>query len=328
MRSGTPAQPCSVRSSFVGGRGRACAEIRPVRPRAAAVDVDPMKISTLVPRCIYMLPSRHRPRLPFGRSLAIVAALLITLAGTTALSAASASASQPNIEGVWTFGDGTIIVAPDASGQLVGTVAAPTTFDACPHPAGQEIWTDMQVAADGGYTGLHQWYRSSGTTCVPIPVPGPTAFRVLANSGGTVVLRVCFNHPGTTEPTIAPDGTTSNVNYGCTDSKPVSGLPTTVPSFGQTIVLPATSPKICVSQRHFTIHIREPRHDPFVKLTVYLDGRVLKVLRRGEYITAKIDLRGLPKGTYTVRIRARTAAGFIVKGARTYHTCVPKTQAA
>jgi hypothetical protein len=274
-----------------------------------------------------MLSSSPIHSLRLGRSLAMIAALLLTLAGTTALSAAPASASQPSIEGVWNFGGGTIIVAPNPAGQLVGTVASPTTFDACPHPVGQQIWTDIQETADGAYTGMHEWYRSDGTACVPIPMPGPTAFRVLASSDGSDVLRVCFNHPGTTDPTIAPDGTTSNVNYGCTDSTPVSAIPTSAPSFSQTVVLPAASRSICLSLRHFTIHILEPRHDPFVRLTVRLDGRAIKVAHHGNYMTAKIDLRGLPKGTYTVYIRGRTAAGFTVRGSRTYHTCVPKAKA-
>ena len=233
------------------------------------------------------------------------------------------AASPATIEGVWSFSDGSVIIAPDAAGQLVGTVTSPTLFDACVHPVGQEIWSDMEPTGDGGYDGMHVWYRGSGSDC-QIYELGPTAFRVVATGNGGDILRVCFNRPGTTAPTIAPDGTPSGVNYRCIDSAPVGAVPSTPPSFGQTIELPATSKGVCLSLRNFIIHVREPRHDPFVRMTITLGHDRLTVRKHGDEITADIDLRGLPRGTYTVHIRARTAAGFIVKGSRTYHTCVPK----
>ncbi len=273
-------------------------------------------------RCLAMTRSR--------RHLALLWGSLVALTAAVAILAASASAAAPSIQGVWSFNGGTVIVTPDASGQLVGTVSSPTTFANCVHPAGQAMWTDLQVSANGMFSGMHQWYHGSGASCTPESELGPTAFRVLTESDGSSVLRVCFNQPGTTMPSIAPDGTPSNVNYGCTDSTPVAPVPTVAPTFSQTITLPpngeqtAGTETVCRSLRHFAIHIREPKNDPFVKLTVYLNKRVFKTLRHGQEITAVINLRGLPKGTYTVRIWARTAAGFIVRGHRTYHTCVPK----
>jgi hypothetical protein len=270
------------------------------------------------------------------RHLAILSGSLVALAAAVAIMAASASAAAPSIEGVWSFNGGTVIVAPDASGQLVGTVSSPTTFANCVHPAGQAMWTDLQASANGMFVGMHQWYHGSGANCTPEPELGPTAFRVLTQSDGSSVLLVCFNHPGSTMPSIAPDGTPSNVNFGCSDSAPVAPVPTVAPTFSQTITLPPSTEDaagtktvgtkaVCRSLRRFAIHIREPKNDPFVKLTVYLNNRVFKTLRHGQEITAVINLRGLPKGTYTIRIRARTAAGFIVRGHRTYHTCVPKS---
>jgi hypothetical protein len=186
------------------------------------------------------------------------------------------------------------------------------------------MWTDLQPTGDGMYTGFHQWYHIGDSTCTDIPELGPTAFRVITESDGTRFLSVCFNRPGTSMPSIAPDDTPSNVNVGCTESTPVAPLPVTAPTFDQAIQLPHTGAKVCLSRRQFNIHIREPKHDPFVKLTVFLGSRVFKVIRRGDLITAVVNLRGLPKGAYTVRIWARTAAGFVVKGSRTYHTCVPR----
>jgi hypothetical protein len=239
-------------------------------------------------------------------------------------STGSATAA-PAIEGLWTFNGGTVIVAAGENAQLIGTVASPTTLETCVHPVGQAMWTNLVASGDGMYTGSAVWYHGSGSDCRIVPERGRTAFRVLTQTNGSTLLRVCFNQPGSTAtPYIAPDGTATGVNYGCIDSAPVAPLPATGPSFDTSIILPATGRHVCLSRRHFVIHIREPKHDPFVKLTVYLGSRIFKVIRHGDAIAARIDLRGLPRGTYTIHIRARTAAGFVVKGRRTYHTCVPK----
>jgi hypothetical protein len=238
---------------------------------------------------------------------------------------AAAADAQSSIQGVWAFNGGQVVIAPDASGDLVGTVTAPTTFDTCTHPVGQAIWTDLKELPDGSYTGMHQWYHGTGSSCRLVSPLGATAFRVITRSDGSKLLRVCFNTPGSSAPTIAPDGTPANVNFGCSDSALVAPVPVTAPSFASTVILPQAKAKhVCLSRRDFIIHIREPRHDPFVTMWIYLDHKLLKFYRHGDEIAARIDLRGLPRGTYTVRIRARTAAGFTVKGHRTYHTCVPK----
>ena len=45
---------------------------------------------------------------------------------------------------------------------------------------------------------------------------------------------------------------------------------------------------------------------------------------RGRRLRAPVNLRGLPKGTFTVRIKAVRRDGRRVSAHRTYHTCVPK----
>ncbi len=252
------------------------------------------------------------------RTLAVAAVATVAMA-------ASASGSTPSIVGVWHFSGGTVIIAPDDGGQLVGTIASATTFGLCVHPVGQAVWTDLQPTSDGGFTGYHVWYHGSGADCTPKTDLGPTAFRVLATNTGSSVLEVCFNNPGTSMPGIAPNGSPINVNYGCTYSAPDGSVPTNAPTFTQSVTLPpATQTQACGSRRDFKIHIREPRRDPFVKLRIYLGHKVFKYYRHGDEITSTINLRGLPLGTYTIRIRATTAAGFVVKGHRTYHTCIPK----
>jgi len=80
------------------------------------------------------------------------------------------------------------------------------------------------------------------------------------------------------------------------------------------------STRRCVSRRHFVIHIRKLPGIVFVSATVTLNHKRVKVLH-GKQLTAAIDLRGLPKGTFTAAITAKTSDGRTVTGKRTYHTC-------
>jgi hypothetical protein len=79
----------------------------------------------------------------------------------------------------------------------------------------------------------------------------------------------------------------------------------------------------CRSKRNFRIRLRQPKADPLVRATVKVNGRQVKVVT-GTRLTAPVDLRGLPKGRYTVKIAATTATGRVIQGTRKYRTCVPK----
>lgn len=95
---------------------------------------------------------------------------------------------------------------------------------------------------------------------------------------------------------------------------------TTGPSLG----LPAsTPPKACTSRRR--IVLRLPR--TLRTATVFVAGRKVAT-RRGRRVTAEIDLRGLPRGSYRVRIVARTRGGKRVVTVRTYRTCTRAGRAA
>lgn len=82
-------------------------------------------------------------------------------------------------------------------------------------------------------------------------------------------------------------------------------------------------PVACTSRRVFTIHIRAPRGVRLRSADVLLQGR--RVARvRGRSLRARIDLRGLPKGTFTVRVVARTPTGGTLEQTRHYRTCRPR----
>ncbi len=92
-----------------------------------------------------------------------------------------------------------------------------------------------------------------------------------------------------------------------------------------TSVLPIkiTSPPQCTSLRDITIHIQHVKQLGVVSAVVSIDGKQMRTLR-GKRLTTGINLRGLPKGTFTVEIVARTRGGHTLRGKRIYHTCHTK----
>src|SRR4051812_17478645 len=90
------------------------------------------------------------------------------------------------------------------------------------------------------------------------------------------------------------------------------------------VTLPAA--RTCRSRRAFRIRLRQPRHGRLLRARVYVNGRRVKVVR-GRRLTAPVDLRGLPKGTYVVRVVATTTTGRTVVRVHRYRTCVPRARA-
>ena len=284
----------------------------------------------------------RRPRRPRALLLAIATALLLALVG------AASAAATPSIEGIWSFNGGQIGVQRLSNGTYEGTVVVATKFAECTHEPGEAIWTQITAQPDGSYWGLHQWFSEN---CAINPADrGLTAWRVIEEPSGSYYLRVCFSHPGTTQPTIAPDGSAKEDTYGCynstltayvpepgpenkgsgTGSSGTSGSSTTgsgTPGSGvagakETLTLP--SAKKCLSGRLFKIHLAEQKYDPFKTVSVTLKGRKIATVHKGKYVIATIDLKGMPKGAFTVKIKATTVLKHHLSASRTYHTCIAK----
>jgi hypothetical protein len=94
----------------------------------------------------------------------------------------------------------------------------------------------------------------------------------------------------------------------------------TVADQAPSITLPS---RTCASRRRFTIRLREPRRGHLVRATVSVDGRRVRVVR-GERLRAGVDLRGLPRRAYVVRVVARTNTGRTLVRTRRYRTCTPR----
>ena len=86
------------------------------------------------------------------------------------------------------------------------------------------------------------------------------------------------------------------------------------------------SARQCASRRHFRIHLRARRGERLVSARVYVNGHRVRVLR-GRRLHAVVNLRGLPPGTFTVRIVARTRTGRVLRSTRVYHTCTARRRA-
>ena len=81
------------------------------------------------------------------------------------------------------------------------------------------------------------------------------------------------------------------------------------------------SAKQCLSARLFKIHLADPKYDPLKTVLVTIKGRKIKTARQGHYFVATINLKGFPRGKFTVEISATTVLGHHLRGQRTYHTC-------
>jgi CSLREA domain-containing protein len=175
---------------------------------------------------------------------------------------------------------------------------------------------------------------------------GPTDTEALA-PGSPAIDRVPFaNCPGEDQRGFARAGAGGGCDFGAFESgAPASPASTPTPTPTQNsspsptpistptpkILAPLSanaafsfpSPRKCVSRRHFIIHIRKLPGITFVSATVKVNGKRVKVFR-GSQLTAPVDLRGLPKGLFTVSITAKTSDGRTVTGKRSFHTCERK----
>ena len=84
-------------------------------------------------------------------------------------------------------------------------------------------------------------------------------------------------------------------------------------------IIKLPSSKACVSRRSLRIRLVRPKTTALVSAVVLVNGKRVKTVK-GTRITAPVDLKGLPKGRFTVKITATTADGRTVSGVRRYRT--------
>lgn len=91
----------------------------------------------------------------------------------------------------------------------------------------------------------------------------------------------------------------------------------------EVLAVKVTSVAQCTSKRDIVIHIQNVKQFGIVSAVVSIDGKAKRTLR-GRSLRTAIDLVGLPKGTFTVEIKAKTRKGQTLHGQRVYHTCHTK----
>lgn len=91
----------------------------------------------------------------------------------------------------------------------------------------------------------------------------------------------------------------------------------------KSIQLPST--RSCRSRRDFTIRLRQPQRGRIKAVRVYVNGKRVRLLR-GSRLKARIDLRGLPRRRYTVRVVVTTSRGATITERRRYRTCIPSSR--
>jgi len=105
-----------------------------------------------------------------------------------------------------------------------------------------------------------------------------------------------------------------------------AALATPTPTAKDVIKLPSN--KKCVSRRKFRIRIRQPGGIKIQTALVFVNGKKVRVLTRKVFgknrKVSTVDLRGLPKGVFKVRIVVLTTEGTSLRNTRKYRTCTKK----
>jgi hypothetical protein len=130
--------------------------------------------------------------------------------------------------------------------------------------------------------------------------------------------------------TIGAEATPTPTPTATPEPTPVVAAATPAPTPAPVVVAPATkpaAPDVCASRRDFTKHVFRPAGSD-LRVRATLDGRALKSVIGRKQIRIRIDLRGEPKDTYTLRVRiTRTRAGKRITTTAVeqidYHTCIP-----
>jgi hypothetical protein len=166
-----------------------------------------------------------------------------------------------------------------------------------------------------GYEGPTSWFTvppeqvAKGTVNFsPAIAPGTSTYFSLESPPSGSALKV--GTPSTMPGTPGSPGGGSQLPRAFGPQGAIQGLP---------------SPKVCLSKRHFTIHIRRYPRISYLEAIVFINKRQTSVSRaRNGQFTSPINLVGLPKGTVVVKITVITSTGGIIVGTRVYHTCRTK----
>jgi hypothetical protein len=224
----------------------------------------------------------------------VVPLLVASLAATASSAHAAAS-----IEGSWSYRGGKVVVYSTGPDEYQGTVVREIKSAPCRHKAGEVIWAINDTGETDVYRGGQTFRGPPG--CASAPNRGFARWTVSGSTG-----ELCF---------VAPDDEQSRPTCETIQRLAGSRSPAT---FADMVILPSN--KRCRSSRTLRIRLRQPRSDAIVSAQVSVDGKRSTSVTRSA-VDAPIDLRGLPRGRYTVQIALRTATKKTIRGSRRYRSC-------
>jgi hypothetical protein len=142
-------------------------------------------------------------------------------------------------------------------------------------------------------------------------------------SGGTVNFSPAIPPGGSTYFSLEAPPSAAAIQVGTPTTTPPPTTPTLPPAFGRNGVIQGLpSNHVCLSKRHFRIHIRRYPGITYVEAIVFVNRHTVSVTKsRSGQFSAPIDLRGLPSGIFPVKITVITTTGSLISGTRTYRTC-------
>jgi hypothetical protein len=211
----------------------------------------------------------------------------------------------------WSVSGGTAVAGQDftqSSGSLTVMPLGATTIDV--PITGDDVFEGDETIAirlSGAYAATLGTPDAIGTirddeSAPADPGPGPGPGPDPGAGGGGVVAPT----PLPSTPLVAPST--------------LGTLPAPKP---RTAVLGLPATKRCASRRSFRITLKAPRGEKAKTIVVLVNTKKVKTLT-GKKVTAPVDLRGLPKGRFSVKITMTTVSGKTLTQTRRYKTCVPK----
>ncbi len=178
---------------------------------------------------------------------------------------------------------------------------------------GKQVASPFRLTPEGQALGFQDSVNGIGTNDDINCCPTHNSFQEPPAGGALKVAERDSSVPPAPE-TLFADGTISG------------GTIVNKPTFGKVVGLPSN--RKCASRRKFRIRIRQPGGIQIQTALVFVNGKRVKVLTRKVFQqkrkVAGINLRGLPRGVFKVRIVVLTTEGTTLRGTRTYRTCTKK----
>jgi sulfoquinovosidase len=162
-----------------------------------------------------------------------------------------------------------------------------------------------------------QWLLGPDVLVAPVVAEGATSREVYFPRG-------CWEHPESGARFSGPQSAAVDAPLGVLPYFFRCGTRPFEPTVGAGSSVRLPGARTCRSRRRFVIRIVRPRRrgERIASARVYVNGRRARTRKVRGRFRARVDLRGLPRGRFTVRIVVRTTRGRTYVAKRRYRTCV------